>query len=200
MTLTFYTNPMSRGRIVHWMLEEVGATYDTVVLDFATTAKTPDYLALNPMGKVPTLVHDGEVITECAAICLWLAETYPAAGLMPQDHGAAYRWLFFGAGPLEQAVVNTSFGWSAPDPRSEGRTGYGSLARVVKTLAGHLSHHDFFCGDFSVVDVYVGSQIGWGLQFGSLPADPVLQSYYARIKDRPALARANALCDAMGAK
>ncbi|WP_354001961.1 glutathione S-transferase family protein [Stagnihabitans tardus] len=199
--MKFYTHPMSRGRIVRWMLEEVGQPYETVVLDYATTMKAPDYLALNPMGKVPTLVHDGGVVTECAAICLWLAETFPEAGLMPEDHGAAYRWMFFGAGPLEQAVVNTSFGWTAQDPRSEGRTGYGSLDRVVRTLAGHLETRSFFCGEgFSVADVYVGSQIGWGLRFGTLPDNATLKAYWERIAGRPALARANALDDALVTK
>ena len=196
--MKFYTNPMSRGRIAHWMLEEVGADYETVVLDFGTTMKAPEYLAINPMGKVPALVHDGGVVTEAAAICLWLAERFPQAGLMPQDQGAVYRWMFFGAGPLEQAVVNGSFGWKVEDPRAEGRSGYGSMERVVQTLTTHLGRNDFFCGTtFSVVDVYVGSQIGWGLRFGTLPANEVLQAYWARIAERPALARANALSDAL---
>lgn len=194
--MKFYTNPMSRGRITRWMLEEVGAPYETVVLDYATTMKAPDYLGLNPMGKVPTLVHDRGVITEGAAICLWLAETFPQAGLMPADHGAAYRWMFFGAGPLEQAVVNGSFGW-VPEPEKQGRTGYGSMERVVRTLTGHLEANQHFCGGFSVVDVYVGSQIGWGLRFGTLPGNAVLQAYWERIAARPALARANALDEAL---
>ncbi len=194
--MKFYTNPISRGRIVRWMLEEVGADYETVVLDYATTMKSQDYLAINRMGKVPTLVHDGGVVTEAAAICLWLAEAYPAAGLMPADRGALYRWMFFGAGPLEQAVVNGSFGW-VPEAKAEGRVGYGSMERVMATLTEHLETHDHFCGTFSAADVYVGSQIGWGLRFGSLPAHPVLQAYWDRISTRPALARANAKDDAL---
>lgn len=197
--MKFYTHPQSRGRIVRWMLEEVGQPYETVALDYGTTMKAPDYLAINPMGKVPALVHGGGVVTEAAAICLWLAEAFPAAGLMPADHGALYRWMFFGAGPLEQAVVNGSFGWM-PEPAKQGRVGYGSMERVVAALTGHLSANRFFCDSFSAADVYVGSQIGWGLRFGTLPANDVLQAYWARIADRPALARANALDDALMAR
>jgi glutathione S-transferase len=195
--LTFYTNPMSRGRIVRWMLEEVGADYKTVVLDYATTMKAPEYLAINPMGKVPALVHDGGVVTEVAAICLWLAERYPAAGLIPADRGALYRWMFFGAGPLEQAVVNTAMGW-VPPPERRRAVGYGCLEDVLATLTGHLAASRYFCGeDFSAADVYVGSQIGWGMQFGTLPGNPVLAGYWGRIKDRPALMRAGAIDEAL---
>jgi glutathione S-transferase len=192
----FYTNPMSRGRMVRWMLEEVGARYETVVLDYGTTMKAPEYLAINPMGKVPALVHDGGVVTEVAAICLWLAEAYPAAGLRPDDHGALYRWMFFGAGPVEQAVVNGSFGW-VPEAAAQGRVGYGSMERVMATLTGHLSGRQFFCDSFSAADVYVGSQIGWGLRFKTMPEHQVLTDYWARISARPAYARAVALDDAL---
>lgn len=198
--LTFYTNPMSRGRIARWMLEEIGQPYDTVVLDYGTTMKAPDYLAINPMGKVPALVHDGQVITEGGAICTYLTTTFPQAGLMPAQTGAFHRWMFFGAGPLEHAVVNGSMGW-VPTPDKKGRIGYGSMEDVVATLSAHLTANSYFCGDqFTAVDVYVGSQIGWGLGFKSLPATPALAAYWDRIKTRPALARANALDDALMGK
>lgn len=196
--LTLYTHPMSRGRIARWMLEELGKPYSVVVLDFATTMKASDFLVLNPMGKVPTLVHDGKVITEAAAICTYLADAFPEAGLMPQDRGAFYRWMFFAAGPLEQAVVNSSFGWSPASPQEAGRTGYGSLDRVVATLTAHLADSPFMVGDkFSAADVYVGSQIGWGLRFHTIPENEVLAAYWARISTRPALLRANAADDAL---
>ncbi len=195
--LTFYTNPMSRGRIVRWMLEEIGQPYDTVVLDYGTTMKAPTYLAINPMGKVPALVHDGQVITECGAICTYLATTFPQVGLMPALTGAFYRWMFFGAGPLEQAVVNASMGW-VPAPDKKGRVGYGSLEDVVATLSAHLAANTYFCGDqFTAVDVYLGGQISWGLAFKTLPETPELAAYSARIRSRPALVRANALDDAL---
>lgn len=189
--LTFYTNPMSRGRIARWMLEEIGQPYETVVLGYGPPMKAPDYLAINPMGKVPALVHDGKVVTEVAAICVYLAMTFPEAELMAEDKSAFFRWLFFGAGPLEQAVVNTSFGWVPEGPQAAGRTGYGSLEEVVRALTGHLEKHDYIAdGRFTAADVYVGSQIGWGLQFGTLPADPAFTAYWNRIKDRPARAAA----------
>ncbi|MEO8242412.1 MAG: glutathione S-transferase family protein [bacterium] len=197
MALTFYTNPQSRGRIARWMLEEIGQPYDTVVLDYATTLKGPDYAAINPMAKIPTLVDGGTVITEVAAICTYLADAFPEAGLMPTDRGPLYRWMFFGAGPLEQALVNVSLGWVAA-PEKERRTGYGSLERVVTTLTGHLADRPFIAGDgFSAADIYVGSQIGWGLMFGTLPGNDILRGYWERIATRPALARAAALDDAL---
>ena len=197
MSLTFYTHPQSRGRIARWMLEEVGQPYETVVLDYATTMKAEPYLNLNLMGKVPTLVHDGAVVTEVAAIITYLAQTFPEAGLMPKDIAAYYRWMFFAAGPVEQAVVNTSLGW-IPAPGQQSRTGYGSLERVVDTLTLHFAHHDFVCGDsFCAADVYLGSQIGWGMRFGTLPGNDVLSAYWDRIKTRPAMARGAVLDEAL---
>ena len=196
--LTFYTNPMSRGRIARWMLEEVGQPYETVVLDYYTSMKAPDYLALNPMGKVPAVVHDGRVVTEVAAICAYLAATFPEAGLMAEDKAAFFRWLFFGAGPLEQAVVNTSFGWLPKDQHEKRRVGYGDLEDVVRALTGHLAVNEYIAdGRFTAADVYLGSQVGWGLQFGTLPANDVLAAYWARLKDRPALQVANAKDNAL---
>ena len=198
--LTFYTNPLSRGRTVRWMLEELGRPYDTVVLEFGAAMKAPTYLAVNPMGKVPALVHGTEIVTEAAAICTYLADAFPEAALMPDRRGAFYRWMFFGAGPLEQAVINGSMGWE-PAPEMAGRVGYGSMADVLATLSNHLAHNRYFCGEeFSAADVYVGSQIGWGLGFETLPATPELVAYWNRIKDRPALLRANALDDALARK
>lgn len=198
--LTFYTNPLSRGRTVRWMLEELGRPYETVVMEFGAAMKAPTYLAVNPMGKVPALVHGTEIVTEAAAICTYLADAFPEAGLMPDRRGAFYRWMFFGAGPLEQAVINGSMGWE-PAPEMTGRVGYGSMADVLATLSNHLAHNRYFCGEqFSAADVYVGSQIGWGLGFDTLPATPELVAYWNRIKDRPALLRANALDDALARK
>ena len=196
--LTFYTNPMSRGRIVRWMLQELGQPYETVVLDYGASMKTPEYLAINPMGKVPAVVHDGTVVTEVAAICTWLAMTFPEAGLMADDKATYFRWMFFAAGPLEQAVVNSSFGWAPKGPQEAGRTGYGSLEAVTRTLTGHLERHDYIAdGRFTAADVYLGSQVGWGLQFKTLPANPVLSAYWDRLKDRPARQAAEAIDNAL---
>lgn len=196
--LTFYTNPQSRGRIARWMLEEVGQPYKTVVLDYYTSMKAPEYLAVNPMGKVPALVHDGKVVTENAAICTYLAMTFPEAGLMAEDKAAFFRWMFFAAGPLEQAVVNTAFGWLTTNQQEKRRAGYGDLDDVLRALTGHLDANDYIAdGRFTAADVFVGSALGWGMQFGTIPANDVFQAYWNRLKDRPALAAANAKDNAL---
>lgn len=190
--LTFYTNPQSRGRIARWMLEEIGQPYETVLLDYYTSMKAPEYLAVNPMGKVPALVHDGKVVTENAAICTYLAMAFPEKGLMAEDRATYFRWMFFAAGPLEQAVVNTSFGWVPKGPQEKRRVGYGDLGDVLTALSMHLTENDYIADSrFTAADVYVGSQVGWGLQSGSIPASDVLAAYWSRLKDRPALALAN---------
>ena len=160
---TLYTNPMSRGQIARWALHEAGADYDQVLVDWAD--KPSAFLTANPMGKVPTLIHRSEtgerVITECAAICAYLAESEPEAGLLPSDAELAdyYRWMFFAAGPVEQAIVSRSMNWEVPKER-EGMVGFGNLERVLDTLDSHFSKHDFVCGTrFTMADVYVGSQV-----------------------------------------
>jgi glutathione S-transferase len=196
-TLTFYTNPQSRGRIAHWMLEETGQPYETVWLDYGTTMKASSYLAVNPMGKVPALVHGGGVVTENGAIITWLADAFPQAGLMPPDRGRFYRWMFFGAGPVEAAVTNKALGVQVP-PERRAMVGYGSLEQVTDVLEQALTEAPYLCGGaFSAADVFVGSQIGWGIRFGTIEARPVLADYWERISARPALARSSAACDAM---
>lgn len=197
--LIFYTNPMSRGRIARWMLEETGADYDTVVLDYGTTMQGADYLAINPMGKVPAIVHDGRVVTECAAICAYLAEAFPEAGLAPRLHERAdyYRWMFFAAGPIEQAVTTKAMGFDPPAERQR-MLGYGSYDLMVETIAGWLGSHDYVAGDrFTAADVYIGSQISWGTQFGTLPKRDVFDRYLARVLAREAYRRASARDDAL---
>lgn len=197
--LVFYTNPMSRGRIARWMLEEAGAEYDTVVLDYASTMKGPDYLAINPMGKVPAIVHEGRTVTECAAICAYLAEAFPEAGLAPTEAERAnyYRWLCFAAGPVEQAVTNRSAGFEPSEERGR-MFGYGSYDRAVDVLEQAVSAHAYVAGErFTAADVYVGSQVGWGLQFGTLPKRAAFEDYYGRVSGREALKRANAKDDAL---
>ena len=197
MTLTFYTHPQSRGRITHWMLEELGQPYETVVLDYGTTMKVPAYLAINPMGKVPALVHDGQAITEGAAIITYLADAFPAAGLMPANRAAFYRWMFFGAGPVEAAVTNKALGVQVP-PERRGMVGYGSLEAVTDTLAAQLEKTPYLCGDtFSAADVYVGSQIGFGMRFNTIESRPVFTEYWGRLSARPAYLRSVALNDAL---
>lgn len=190
--LTFYTNPMSRGRIARWMLEEVGAEYDTVYLSYGDTMKGADYLAINPMGKVPAIVHGNQTVTECAAICAYLAEAFQGADLAPkpEERGAYYRWLFFAAGPLEQAVTNKVNGF-ALDGDKAASSGYGSFELARDTLIKAVSASPYIAGNrFTAADVYVGSQVGWGLQFGTIPASPELEAYRDRVYVRPAYQKA----------
>lgn len=191
-TLTFYTNPQSRGRIARWMLEEVGTPYETEILDYGTTMKAPEYLAINPMGKVPAIRHGDTVVTECAAICAYLADAFPDAGLAPptDQRGDYYRWLFFTAGPLEQAVVNTALGFEVPEDR-EVMAGYGNMSKVMDTLDRALVGKSFIAGEsFSAADVYVGSHVAWGLQFKTIEERESFKAYAARVTDREAYRRA----------
>jgi glutathione S-transferase len=196
--LVFYTNPMSRGRIARWMLEEVGAPYRTEMLDFGPTMKNPAYLAINPMGKVPAIKHGDTVVTECAAICAYLADAFPAAKLAPptDKRGDYYRWLFFTAGPVEAAVSNNALGLKVP-PEREGTIGYGTFGRVMDTLERAVSAGPYIAGDtFTAADVYVGSHISWGLQFGSIEKRKAFEDYWARLEKRPAHLRATELDNA----
>lgn len=197
--LTFYTNPMSRGRIIRWMLEEVGEPYETVVLTYGDTMKAPDYLSINPMGKVPAIRHKSSVVTEGAAICAYLADAFPNAGLAPPaDRRAAYyRWFFFAAGPVEAAVTNKSLG-VVPDEDQRRMVGYDRMETVLDTLEMAVKDAPYLGGsDFSAVDVYAGSQIGWGLQFGTLEKRPAFEDYWERISSRPAKRRADEIDDAL---
>ncbi len=198
--LVLYTNPMSRGRIARWMLEEVGAPYRTEVIDYGPPMQTPAYLAINPMGKVPAVVHGETVITENGAICAYLADTFPEAGLgpTPEERGAFYRWLFFAAGPVDQAMSNASVQVDTSDPKVAGRFGYGTLERVVDTLTAFLGQTDYVCGArFTAADVMLGSAVSFGLAFHTFPATPVLRAYVDRVTARPAAQRAQALDDAL---
>jgi glutathione S-transferase len=199
--LVFYTNPRSRGRIVRWMLEEVGQPYRTEVLDYRTTMKALAYLAVNPMGKVPALRHGDAVVTEAAAICAYLADAFPQAKLAPPPgdrlRAPYYRWLFFAAGPIEASVSNKALGFIVP-PEREPSIGYGSFERVMKTLEDAVSSANYLVGDsFTAADVYVGSQIGFGLMFGMLEKRPAFETYWQRISARPAYARARDLDEAL---
>jgi glutathione S-transferase len=198
---TFYTNPMSRGQIVRWALHEAGADYETVIVDFAKGS--PELAAINAMHKVPTLVdhRDGtdRVVTEAAAICVYLAAAEPGADLQPTDAERAdyWRWMFFAAGPVEQAVVARAMGWEVPEGR-EGMVGFGSFDRTMDTLDQHLSANAYVCGDrFTMADVYVGSQVDWGLAFGSIPTRPAFEVYAERLRARDGYKAAKAIDNAL---
>ncbi len=199
--LIFYTNPMSRGRIVRWMLEEVRALYEVQVLAYGEGMKAPDYLSINPMGKVPAIRHGNVVVTECAAICAYLADAFPEAGLAPplHDRGAYYRWLFFAAGPLEAATSNRVLGFEASADQ-EAMVGYGNLNNVVNALELAVAE-GYVAGDrFSAADIYVGSHVQWGLDMTkALEKRPAFVDYCNRLSGREAKARAGQLDDALQA-
>ena len=189
--LTFYTNPMSRARVARWMLEETGLPYDTVVLDYGTTMKAPAFRAINPMGKVPALTHGDTVITENAAICMYLADLVPEKQLAPPvgspARGPYYRWISF-MGPLEQLMVAKTAGGRLPDP---GMAGFGNETDLVNTLEAAVKDRDHLAGDsFTAADLLVSSYIGWYLQFQLLEARPAFTRFVELHRNRPAAQRA----------
>ena len=196
--IVLYTNPMSRGRIARWMLEEVGIPYRREILTFGGAMKESDYRQLNPMGKVPTIVHGRQVVSECAAICAYLADAFPQAGLAPPPRERAdyYRWMFFAAGPVEASVSNKALGFQVP-PDRERMIGYGSYADVLDMLQKALVGRTYIAADyFTAADVYVGAHLSWGMQFGSIEERPGFREYMERMTSRPAALRANELDDA----
>lgn len=199
--IIFYTNPQSRGRIVRWMLEEVGQPYETEIVPY-DRMKDEAYLAVNPMGKVPSIRYRGQTVTECAAICAYLADVFPEAGLGPRDHEKAdyYRWLFYAAGPVEQAVTNHYAGWDPSDEQAR-MFGYGTYDKVVAVLDELFSLRDYACGErFTAADVYLGSAIMWGTQFGTLPQRDSFARYVERLRGREAMQRAWRMDDEAGAQ
>ena len=200
--IVFYTNPMSRGRIVRWMLEELGQPYRTELLEYGGAGmKSPAFLAMNPMGKVPVLRHGGTVVTECAAICAYLADAFPQVGLAPPPgdrlRGPYYRWLFFAAGPVEAAVTNKALGFTVPDGQQR-MAGYGQHSDMLAGLEHAVSGGGFLLGEqFSAADVYLGAQVGWGMQFGTIEKRPAFERYWSRLASRPAAQRAKEIDDAL---
>jgi glutathione S-transferase len=197
--LTLYTNPQSRGRIAHWMLEEVGLPYETVWLDYGPPMKSAEYLAINPMGKVPALTHGSVCVTETAAICTYLADRFPEQNLAPASSHPArasyLRWLFFAAGPLEMAVTAKAFSWQVPEGRG-GSVGFGSYAAALDAVENALKPGPYICGDqFTAADVVLGSQLGWGMMFGSVEKRPLFEDYVGRLYARPAALRSDQIND-----
>lgn len=190
--LIFYTNPQSRGATVRWMLEEIGQPYETEILGYGTSMKAEPYLSINPMGKVPAIQHRGKVVTEVAAICLYLADAFPEAGLAPdpQDRADYYRWVFFTAGPVEAAFTCRSLGWEVP-PERQVSAGFGSYDAAVGTLEKALTGRQFITGDrFTAADLFVGAMVNFMLTFKLLKPKPVFTDYAARMTDRDAYRRA----------
>ncbi len=193
--LVFYTNPQSRGRIAHWMLEEIGLPYETVWFEFGPAMKSREYLSVSPMGKVPALKHGSVVVTETAAICAYLADCFPEKNLIPPlGHPARatyFRWMFFAAGPVELAVTARALEWQVPKEKS-GFVGFGSYKATINTLEKALKPGPYICGEqFTAADVYVGSQLGWGMMFGTIEKRPLFEAYVGRLYARPAAEQAN---------
>lgn len=202
--VVFYTNPMSRGRIVRWMLEELGIPYKTEFLEYGTTMKAPAYLAINPMGKVPALRHGDMVVTEVGAICAYLADAFPQAGLAPKPgdkaRGPYLRWMFFAAGPLEYSIVNKALSVVVPQER-KGMVGYGSYEEVLAAVERALQQNPYIAGpNFTAADVTLGSQIGWGMAFGTVEKRPAFETYWQRLASRPARVKAQKIDEGLTAK
>jgi glutathione S-transferase len=194
--LVFYTHPMSRGRIVRWMLEEIGQPYRTEILDYGTTMKAPAYLAINPMGKVPALRHGDVVIAEVAAICAYLADAFPKAGLSvpigEPRRGLYLKWLFFGPSCIEPAMTDRAFP-RKEDPRRQ-MLGYGDFDTTMDVTAAAVAKGPYLMGEqFTAPDVVIGSTLRWGMMFKLLPERPEFKAYVGRLEQRPALQRATAL-------
>ena len=197
--LTLYSNPQSRGRLVHWMLEELQMPYETVWIDYGDEMKSAHYRAINPMGKVPALMHGDLLITECAAICAYLADRFPRTQLAPpvdDPRRAAYlRWLFFAAGPLEQAITARKLDWEVPEGR-ERMVGFGSFEDTLATVQQALLGGPWLCGNhFTAADLYLAAQLGWAMSEGIVPERPGFAEFVTTAFERPAAIRAKAFND-----
>jgi len=194
--LTLYHASPSRSSIVLWMLEELGQPYDVKLIKLSEGDNLkPDFLAVNPMGKVPALDHKGTVITESAAICTYVADEFPQAKLnVPVGtprRGLYLKWLFFGPGCFEPAVIDRAA------PRKEearrGMLGYGTFETTMDTVAKAIAQGPWLMGDqFTAADVIIGANIRWGTMFKLVPERPEFSAYAARIAARPAAQRAEA--------
>lgn len=199
--LTLYTNPQSRGRIIRWMLEELDVPYEVKVLQYGPQMKAADFLALNPMGKVPVITHGDVVVTEAAAICAYLTDQFADRQLAPApdspQRASYYRWLFFAAGPLEMATSAKAFGWRI-DTDNAAAVGAGLYADTLNALETALTNGPYICGEqFTAADVYVGSHIEWGMMFETIEPRPAFTRYVQKLQARKAAIKANELDDAL---
>ena len=186
--LVFYTNPQSRGLTTHWMLEEIGCPYRMEIKAYGPEMKAPDYLAINPMGKVPALKHGDTVVTETGAILCHLADAFPEAKLAPAvgARGAYYRWLFFIAGCAEPAMSNRSVGWDPSDELTR-RFGYGSYQLTMDTLEKAVAGKRFIAADhFTAADLFVSSFLNFGMMFKVIEKRPAFETYVKPHIERPA--------------
>jgi glutathione S-transferase len=198
----FFFNPMSRAQIARWALHEANADYEPVLVEWDN--KPPELLAANPMGKLPTIVHHhsghDHAVSEAAAVCHYLAEM-SAPALLPGEHEKAdyFRWLFFAAGPVEAAITAKANGFdTGGDARKEMSVGWGSYLRVMDSLDAWFAGHDYVCGPrFTMADVYVGSQVDWGLQFKTFEPRDSFLAYAERVRSREAYQAGKAIDNAL---
>jgi glutathione S-transferase len=188
--ITLYHSAPSRSMVARWMLEEVGEPFEIRVLDLKKGEhKRAEYLAVNPMGKVPALVHDDVVVTEVAAICCHLADAFPKAGLAvpvgEKERGTYLRWLFFGPGCLEPAIIDRMLKREAGNP---GALGYGDFETTMDVVAKALAADPYIAGGrFTAADVVIGSNILWGMDLVKvIPERPEFRAYVQRLTQRPA--------------
>lgn len=201
--LILYSHEQSRGRIVQWMLEELGVPYQFEKIEYGPAMKNADYLSINPMGKIPALKHGDGIVTETAAILTYLADTFSDKGLIPlaesAERAAFYRWIFFIAGPLEQATTATFLNWVTPKTTptgtpAKGFLGFGSLDLTLDTLENHLKENTYLCGNqFTAADIYLSSHLVFGSQYTkAYETRPVFDDYIKRTQGRPAKKRIDA--------
>lgn len=192
--LVLYHAAPSRSSIVHWMLEEIGEPYDIHLLSLKREDnRRPEYLAVNPLGKVPAMKHGEAIITEAAAICLYLADAFPQAGLSvpvgDPRRGPFLKWLFFGPSAIEPAIMDRAFKRAEEAPRSA--LGYGDFDTTMDVVAKAVEPGPYLLGDsFTAADVVIGSTLRWGTMFKLIPERPEFLAYMARLTERPALKRA----------
>jgi glutathione S-transferase len=193
-SLTLYHATPSRSSVVQWLLDEIGEPYDVHLLDLKKgDQKSPAYLAINPMGKVPALRHGDSVVTETAAICCYLADAFPAAGLAPAigdpRRGPYLQWLFFGPSCFEPAMMEATFKREPAPPPSA--AGWGSFETVLDRIGAAVAPGPFLLGQqFSAADIVIGSGLIWGTMFKAVPSRPDLDAYMDRLNARPAAQRA----------
>ena len=178
--MKLYWSPRTRSFSALWLMEETGQPYERVLIDIATgPQKTPDYLAINPMGKVPALVHGNTAITELAAILAYLADIFPERRLAPAVdsplRGSYHRWMFFLAGPVEAVMTAKSQGHLEQQTADQAMSaGYGRYDDVVQTLRQAVAGRRYLCGDqFTAADVLMASYLRWGTMMKLLPATGV---------------------------
>lgn len=191
--LRLYHATPSRSSTAMWMLEEVGEPYEIVQLNLKNGDQhKPEYLAINPMGKVPTIDDGGTIVSEVSAICCYLADAYPKAGLAPaiddKLRGSYLKWLFFGPSCAEPAIMDKAMNRPPPPRSMAGWADYDTVVDVMREAAGKAN--PYLLGErFTAADVVIGSGLRWGMQFKLLPELPEFVAYTDTLKKRPALQR-----------